>query len=93
MRQKLGLFANIRPTFTFPSLVHHSPLKKERIDGTNLVFLRELTGGIYFGKKGRKDPLFSSTTTTWTTQRRDVRDDTTSEKCALTNCCYYYFQP
>ena len=29
MRQKLGLFANIRPTFTFPSLVHHSPLKKK----------------------------------------------------------------
>ena len=55
MRQSLGLFANIRPTFTFPSLLHHSPLKKERIEGTNLVFLRELTGGIYFGEKGRKD--------------------------------------
>ena len=55
MRQKLGLFANIRPTFTFPSLIHNSPLKKERIEGTDLVFLRELTGGIYFGEKGRKD--------------------------------------
>ena len=55
MRQKLGLFANIRPTFTFPSLIHNSPLKKERIEGTNLIFLRELTGGIYFGEKGRKD--------------------------------------
>lgn len=55
MRQKLGLFANVRPTFTFPSLIDKSPLKRERIEGTDLVFLRELTGGIYFGKRGRKD--------------------------------------
>ena len=43
MRQKLGLFANVRPTFTFPSLIDKSPLKRERIEGTDLVFLRELT--------------------------------------------------
>jgi 3-isopropylmalate dehydrogenase len=55
MRKKLGLYANVRPTFTFPSLIDKSPLKQERIEGTDLVFLRELTGGIYFGDRGRKD--------------------------------------
>ena len=55
MRKRLGLFANIRPTFTFSSLINNSPIKKERIEGTDLVFLRELTGGIYFGERGRKD--------------------------------------
>ena len=55
MRQMLGLFANVRPTFTFPSIIDKSPLKRERIEGTDLLFLRELTGGIYFGERGRKD--------------------------------------
>ena len=55
MRKKLGLYANIRPTYTFNSLMDKSPIKRKIIEGTDLVFVRELTGGIYFGKRGRKD--------------------------------------
>lgn len=55
MRKKLGLYANIRPTYTFDSLMDKSPIKRSIIEGTDLVFVRELTGGIYFGKRGRRD--------------------------------------
>jgi 3-isopropylmalate dehydrogenase len=53
LRKELGLYANIRPVELFASLAERSPLKSERIIGTDLVVYRELTGGIYFGKKGR----------------------------------------
>jgi 3-isopropylmalate dehydrogenase len=55
MRKQLGLYANIRPVETFDSLLHKSPLKKELVEGANFMCIRELTGGIYFGEKGRKD--------------------------------------
>ncbi len=55
IRKKLGLFANIRPVETFKSLVDKSPLKTELVDGADFVCIRELTGGMYFGEKGRSE--------------------------------------
>jgi 3-isopropylmalate dehydrogenase len=55
MRKKLGLYANIRPVETFEALLHKSPLRRELVEGAEFVCIRELTGGIYFGEKGRKD--------------------------------------
>ena len=51
MRKQLGLFANIRPVQTFKSLIHKSPLKDSLVEGADFVCIRELTGGMYFGKK------------------------------------------
>jgi len=51
MRKKLGLFANIRPVTTFDCLIHKSPLKDEIVRGADFICIRELTGGMYFGKK------------------------------------------
>lgn len=56
MRKRLGLFANIRPVISFPSLIEKSPLKREIIEGVDFICLRELTGGLYFGKpQGRSE--------------------------------------
>ena len=52
LRKGLGLFANLRPVRPSPALLDASPLKRERIEGTDLLVVRELTGGIYFGDKG-----------------------------------------
>lgn len=55
LRKSLGLFANVRPVTTYPTLLSLSPLKEEKVKGVDFVIYRELTGGIYFGEKGRKD--------------------------------------
>jgi 3-isopropylmalate dehydrogenase len=54
LRSELGVYANLRPIKVHPTLQSASPIKPEIIEGVNLLFVRELTGGIYFGKKWRE---------------------------------------
>lgn len=69
MRKKLGLYANIRPVTTFPSLLDKSPLRLDIVEGADFVVVRELTGGIYFGEKGRSEDLKKAfDTCTYTTE-------------------------
>ncbi len=53
IRKAMGLFANLRPLQVSPVLAHRSPLKKEIVEGVDLIVFRELTGGVYFGEKTR----------------------------------------
>ncbi len=53
LRKGLGLYANLRPVRPLPALYEVSPLRTERIEGTDMLVVRELTGGIYFGEKTR----------------------------------------
>src|SRR5438477_7997188 len=55
LRKGLELFANLRPVRPSAALLDASPLRRERIEGTDLLVVRELTGGIYFGDRGRSD--------------------------------------
>ncbi|MFZ0422489.1 MAG: 3-isopropylmalate dehydrogenase [Xanthobacteraceae bacterium] len=50
LRKDLGLFANIRPAIVYPALAEASSLKREAVDGLDIIILRELTGGVYFGE-------------------------------------------
>ena len=55
IRKTLGLFANLRPIQSYPLLYNASPLKNHLVENVDFVVYRELTGGIYFGEKGRKN--------------------------------------
>jgi 3-isopropylmalate dehydrogenase len=54
LRRELEVYANLRPVSVHPSLAAASPLRAERLEGVDFVFVRELTGGIYFGEKRRE---------------------------------------
>jgi 3-isopropylmalate dehydrogenase len=55
LRKALGLFANLRPVATIPEIMASSPLKAEKLVGVDIMVVRELTGGIYFGRKERTE--------------------------------------
>jgi 3-isopropylmalate dehydrogenase len=55
LRRELGVFANLRPVTVHPALRNATSLKPETVDGVDLLFVRELTGGIYFGAKSRDE--------------------------------------
>ena len=59
LRKELGVYANLRPVAVHPSLLDASTLKREVLEGVDLIFVRELTGGIYFGAKTRSSTTAS----------------------------------
>lgn len=75
IRKALGLFSNIRPTTVTSGTSHLSPIKKERVAGTDFILVRELTGGIYFGepKHWNEDKALDSLTYTRTEIERIAR--------------------
>ncbi len=63
LRQHFGLFANLRPVKVFPALAAHAPLRADLLDNVDILFVRELTGGIYFGdrqEQGNGDSAFDT---------------------------------
>ncbi|HET6885613.1 MAG TPA: isocitrate/isopropylmalate family dehydrogenase, partial [Rubrobacteraceae bacterium] len=61
LRKHLGAFANLRPVAAIPSLIGSSPLKREVVEGVDVLIVRELTGGAYFGDKEEGEPVSDET--------------------------------
>jgi 3-isopropylmalate dehydrogenase len=74
LRKGLELFANLRPVRVVPALASASPLREERARGADLLIVRELTGGIYFGDRGRRDGVAHDTCVYSTEEIRRVAD-------------------
>jgi 3-isopropylmalate dehydrogenase len=75
LRKDLGLYANLRPVKLFPALVDASPLKREIVEGTDVLVVRELTGGLYFGRPSerREGPNGRSAVDTMVYDEHEVR--------------------
>ncbi len=72
LRQTLGTYANLRPARLWPGLEHASPLKADRLAGTDLLIVRELTGGLYFGEPRGVDPDRRSAVNTLPYSRTEI---------------------
>ncbi|MDC3416579.1 3-isopropylmalate dehydrogenase [Aquibacillus salsiterrae] len=72
IRKALDLFANLRPVKGFPTLLHASPLKEEIINGSDLLIVRELTGGLYFGTPSERRDNGNAVVDTLTYTRREI---------------------
>ncbi|HET7315308.1 3-isopropylmalate dehydrogenase [Salinisphaera sp.] len=71
LRRELGLFANLRPAILYPQLAHASALKPAAVSGLDIMIVRELTGGIYFGKPAGTGTSDAGLREAWNTMRYD----------------------
>lgn len=71
LRKELGLFANLRPVRVTPAIAANSPLKADRVTGVDILILRELTGGIYFGKRCESE-MIDGVEHAWDTEQYSV---------------------
>ncbi len=80
IRRELGGYANLRPAFAWPALAHNSPLRPEIVNGADILFVRELLGGLYFGRPREWD---RSTNEAWNTMRYTVGEVTRVARIAF----------
>ena len=97
LRKGLGLYANLRPVKPLPALYESSPLRRERIEGTDLLVVRELTGGIYFGEKTRTETSASDVCTYTTAEiamggQPDTQPDTAPRESDLLHLRQFIFE-
>lgn len=75
LRKALGLYANLRPVRVFPQLVSYAPLKADVVSGVDLLIVRELNGGIYYGSRSESE-IIDGVDTAWDTESYNVNEVT-----------------